>query len=261
MKKFQFYYSYILLLIFSSCSSNITEDYTTGNIAGSVSDQTTGEPVSTVNVSLNPSGSSTVTGSDGTFSFNDLQEGSYTITITKDGYKDNNRTVYLPTGETTPVHLLIERIPASITSDKNLLDFGETLSTLSFTIVNTGYTDLEYLVETGNCKWLSVEPENDVLKYGKTATIVVTITRELLPKGQNEANIVVRSTSGDGNVEIKVTAINNAGAIVNTLEPTDITNTTAVLNGEVIHTFYYLFFIWHLILISFLLVEAWKGKQ
>ncbi len=235
MKKFQFYYSYILLLIFSSCSSNITEDYTTGNIAGSVSDQTTGEPVSTVNVSLNPSGSSTVTGSDGTFSFNDLQEGSYTITITKDGYKDNNRTVYIPTGETTPVHLLIERIPASITSDKNLLDFGETLSTLSFTIVNTGYTDLKYLVETGNCKWLSVEPENDVLKYGKTATIVVTITRELLPKGQNEANIVVSSTSGDGNVEIKVTAINNAGAIVNTLEPTDITNTTAVLNGEVIN--------------------------
>lgn len=216
-----------------ACSSDISEEIKDGSIAGSVADANTGEPVPVVNVSINPGGNYTITGSDGSFYFSNLEPGEFVLTISKEGYKDNEKKIYVKKGEPTPAHILIERIPASITSDKNLLDFGESQTTLSFTIVNAGYTDLEYKVETGNCIWLSVEPTEGKLKYGKTATIVTTINRSKLPKGVNEANIVVHSSSGDGNVEVKVKAVNNAGASVNTLDITNVANTTATFNGEI----------------------------
>ncbi|MDE5739510.1 MAG: carboxypeptidase-like regulatory domain-containing protein, partial [Bacteroidaceae bacterium] len=163
MKAIKSFCLLIATVLFCACSSDISEELTVGSIAGSVSDKTTGEPVATVNVSINPGGYSTVTGSDGSFSFLNLAEGSYTLTISKEGYKQSNNTVSVHIGEPTSAHLLIERIPAVITADRELLDFGENLTTLSFTIVNTGYTDLAYKIETGRCEWLSADPETDIL--------------------------------------------------------------------------------------------------
>lgn len=222
-----------LMTLFCSCSQDITETSSVGSIAGSVADRTTGEPVTTVNVNISPGGGQTVTGSDGSFSFVNLEPGEYTLSIRKEGYTPNTVNATVKAGTSTAVHTTIDRIPASITADKTLLDFGESLTTLSFTIVNSGYTDLAYRVETGGCAWLSTDPEVDILGYGKTATIVATIDRSRLPAGDNEANIVVRSTSGNGNVEVKVIAVNNAGASVNTLNVTNVASTIVTLNGEI----------------------------
>lgn len=220
----------------TSCSSDLDEHGSTGSIAGSVSDMTTGEPVSTVNVTLAPGGKSTVTGSDGSFSFENLEPGTYTVEINKEGYTPANSKIIVRAGETTPAHLLIGRLTASLTADKSMLEFGDQVQTLSFTIVNRSYQDLEYVVEIGSCDWLSVKPENGKLKYGKTETIVVNLIREQLPMGLNEAMIVVRSLNGDGNAEVKVIAVNgNSTATVNTLETTNITSSKATLNGEVIN--------------------------
>ncbi|MCH5174732.1 MAG: carboxypeptidase regulatory-like domain-containing protein [Prevotellaceae bacterium] len=233
MKRFYLFCSILAAAIICSCSNDITEESKVGNIVGSVSDRTTGEPVATVNVSIVPGGSSTVTGSDGSFSFVNLESGEYTLSIRKEGYTPNTVNATVKAGTPTSVHMTIDRIPASITADKTLLDFGENLTTLSFTIVNSGYTDLAYRVETGGCEWLSTDPEVDILGFSKTATIVANIDRSKLPVGNNEATIVVRSTSGNGNVEVKVVAVNNAGASVNTLNVTNVANTSASLNGEI----------------------------
>lgn len=141
---------FILLMLVCSCSENV-EELLKGSINGSVSDGTTGEPVPVVNVSLSPGGKSTVTGSDGSFSFENLDTGEYSITLQKEGYESAREDITVKLGDPTMAHLLIERIPAALTADKTLLDFGENLVTLSFKIVNTGYSDLAYKVETGDC--------------------------------------------------------------------------------------------------------------
>lgn len=224
------------LWIASSCSSDLSEDGGRGSISGSVSDATTGEPVPTVNVLLVPGGKSTVTGSDGSFAFENLEPGTYSIEITKEGYTPNTSQVVVQAGKAVPAHLLIGRLTASLTADKSLLEFGDQVQTLSFTIVNRSYQDLEYAVETGSCDWLSVKPEYGKLKYGKTETIVVNLVRDQLPMGTNEAVIVVRSLNGDGNAEVKVIAVNgNKTATVNTLESTNISSSKATLNGEVVN--------------------------
>ncbi|MDE6792217.1 MAG: DUF2012 domain-containing protein [Muribaculaceae bacterium] len=188
----------------TSCSSDLSEETNVGSIAGSVSDATTGEPVATVNVKIKPGGQSTVTGTDGSFSFQDLETGEYTLEISKEGYKNNSSKVNVRPGTATPAHLLIERIPGIVTVDRDTLDFGDnqSLNTLSFNIVNSSYEDLAWEIEH-RCEWISeVKPDKGVLAYGKTEGIVVVIDREKLKDGENKAVIVVRSSNGSSEMNI-----------------------------------------------------------
>lgn len=230
---------YIMLvgLLFTACANDINEEIPVGRISGSVSDKTTGEPVATVSATLSPGGNSTVTGSDGSFEFIDLGPGEYTININKEGYNPNNKKVTVTAGQTTQTHLLIERIPAVITADRTELDFGDNYSvnTLSFNIVNNNYEKLSWEM-INNCGWITdVSPKSGTLAHGKTGTIIVKIDRELLADGNN-TTVLVLSTEGVGSTEITVKAYGQAKkrAVLNTLEPSNITASTAVLTGEIV---------------------------
>ncbi|MDE6702487.1 MAG: DUF2012 domain-containing protein [Muribaculaceae bacterium] len=208
---------------------------TEGSIAGSVSDRTTGEPVATVNVTLSPGGNSTVTGSDGSFDFRNLEPGSYTLTINKEGYKQNSTEVYVKAGDPTSAHLLIERIPGIVTADRETLDFGEnqSLNTLSFNIVNSSYEDLAWEIEE-RCEWITeIKPEKGTLAYGKTEGIVVVIDRDKLNAGENKAVIVIRSSQGSSQMNVTAVGTERILPKLNTLPVTDITYTEATFNGEI----------------------------
>ncbi len=223
------------VVVMPSCTSDMSEQ--TGSIAGSVSDATTGEPVSTVNVKLTPGGNSTVTGSDGSFSFKNLEPADYVLEISKEGYKANSAKVIVRTGEPTPVHILIERIPSIVTADRETLDFGDnqSLNTLSFNIVNSSYEDLEWWIEE-RCDWITeISPSKDVLKYGHTQGIVVVIDRELLKPGNNKAVIVINSTNGSSQMNVVAIGADKSLPKLNTLAVTDIKSSSAVLNGEIIN--------------------------
>lgn len=230
---------YILLagLLCTACADDIQEEVTVGRISGVVSDKNTGEPVATVSAVLSPGGNSTVTGSDGSFEFVNLAPGEYTVNISKEGYNENNKEVAVTAGQTTQAHLLIERIPAVITADRTELDFGKDygVNTLSFNIVNNNYEKLSWEM-VNNCGWITdVSPKSGTLDYGKTGTIIVKINRDLLADGNN-TTVLVLSTEGVGSTEITVKAYGQAKkkAVLNTLEVSSITATTAVLTGEII---------------------------
>lgn len=239
--KLGYYFSRILYIVIGlalcfSCTP-IVDNETTGTITGIVADRTTGEPVSIVNVSIKPGGNASITGSDGTFSFKNLKEGDYEIFAEKEGYKSNSCVVYVPIGEASSVHLLIERIPAIVTADRDILDFGEDIDNncLSFNIVNNYYEDLNWHVEQ-NCEWISsIEPETGTCKHGKTVSIVVNINRLYTKKGNNETKIVIISDNGNGSSEITLKAYNPlyATAKVETKAVTNIAKADATFNGEI----------------------------
>ncbi|MBD5250422.1 MAG: DUF1566 domain-containing protein [Barnesiella sp.] len=221
---------------FAACSSDLSEESEYGSIAGSVSDRTTGEPVATVNVKLQPNGTSTVTGSDGTFSFNFLDEGIYTIEISKEGYRANTTEINVRRGDPTRAHLLIERIPSIVTADRETLDFGDnqSLNTLSFNIVNSSYEDLEWEIEE-RCDWITeIKPEKGVLKYGKTEGIVVVIDRDKLNAGENKAVIVIRSSQGSSQMNVTAVGAERILPKLNTLPVADVKSSTATFNGEIV---------------------------
>ena len=207
-----------------------------GSIAGTVLDYTLGDPIPVVNVVLKEGNISTVTGYDGTFWFNNIPEGEYTIEISKNGYKPGERKVYVNAGETSEFQLLLERIPAIVTADRDTLDFGKNYNTMSFNIVNNSYEDLTWNIEE-NCEWITqVNPKSDILKFGKTATIVIVIDREKLNGGTNHANIVLRSNNGS--TEVKVIAEGEYKTLpsLETYEVTNIRAYSATLNGEIINS-------------------------
>ncbi len=223
-----------ITIILSACTKNEPVGFTTGSIAGSVSDKTTGEPVATVNVSLSPGGQSTVTGSDGTFNFPELEAGEYVFAIRKKGYLSHDGKFIVIPGMETPVHLLIERIPAKVSVDKDTLDFGSTKNLLSFQIVNSAYGELEWTI-VQSCSWVKeIQPFQGTLGYGKTETITVTIDRDSLKAGQNTNTLI--ATTSDGGTEITLLATGATTPLLKTLEATDVNPNagTAILNGEII---------------------------
>lgn len=231
---------FFLLAIVSltvGCAENITETLDTGGIAGMVADKTTGEPVPVVNVKLKESGASTVTGSDGTFSFKNLLDGTFNILITKEGYKDNTTSIKVSGGNITDCHLLIERIPAVLTIDRESLDFGDNYSntTLSFSIVNKNYVDLDWEI-VYNCRWIKeIDPIKSIAKlgFGKTQTVVVIIDRDALQPGKNETVIVVRTSDGASELSVKATGQEKRQASLNIAETTDIKASSAILHAVI----------------------------
>lgn len=235
MKKILF--GIVALLLAASCTQEVNNTAELGGISGVVADKTTGEPVPVVNVKLKETGASTVTGSDGSFTFKDLENGQYTVLLSKEGYKDNSSTVQVTNSKTLESHFLIERIPAVLTIDREVLDFGENYSntTLSFSMVNKNYVDLDWEIKY-NCRWIKeVDPMKSItnLGYGKTQTVVVIIDRDALLAGDNETVIVV--TTSDGASELKVKAYGQPKRVpaLNMDKTSGLTATTAVLNAEI----------------------------
>lgn len=223
----------IIATFFLGCKKNDKE--TTGGIYGTVADKTTGELVPTVSVSISPGDKPTVTGSDGTYSFVELEAGDYTISISKEGYKPASKSITVIAGKNINGHFLIERIPAIVTTDREVLDFGENVgvNTLSFSIVNSSYIDLIWYIEP-DCIWIKeVKPSSGTLNFGRTEVITVVIDREKLVGGNNETVVVVKSSNGRSELTVKAIGVEKTLAGVTTQDPTNISAVSAQLNGTI----------------------------
>ena len=212
-----------------------------GSIYGVVTDKATGEQIINAGVELQPVGLKTVTGSDGQFEFNEVAAGEYTLYVTKTGYVDQSSSIVVESGKQSKGDVQLEKAPAAlrIVDDKGKdideLDFGEKLADVSrqFNIFNDGYEKLEWELSF-SADWIkSVSKDSGELKEGGTQGVIVNIDRSLLESGENVTTIHV--TSNDGNKQLKVKATNDTVLpTLNTLETTNITSSTAVLNAEIL---------------------------
>jgi Carboxypeptidase regulatory-like domain/CARDB len=81
---------------------------TTGHINGIVKDASTGNPVAAANVTAD--GHYVLTGVDGSYDI-ELQPGTYTVTVSADGYEESSRTgIAVIAGESTPVNFSLTPI-------------------------------------------------------------------------------------------------------------------------------------------------------
>ena len=87
----------LFALMFAGCTE---DEYTLfGKVIGTVTDATTGEPISNVTMTLSPSGKSATTGSDGIFEFNDIEAVQYKMQARHANYKTDTKTVTVLAGE------------------------------------------------------------------------------------------------------------------------------------------------------------------
>lgn len=108
MKKFILLATICLPILFSSCAKTIVDTGVT--IYGTVYDAQTFEPIQGAMLTLQPSGRSCYTGSDGAFNFEEnLDPLQYTVTAQANGYRTDRKTVKLTPGESSEVTFALKK--------------------------------------------------------------------------------------------------------------------------------------------------------
>lgn len=197
MKKFIFLFWLILgALSLSSCTKE--EEITQGDIVGVVTDAINGtQPLSGVQVSILPNGASTNTGSDGKFSFPQLEAGEYKLQFIKEGYETNTKSVTVVPGQVAnaDIQLTAVKQDALIQISPSTLNFGTTQTELSVTIQNNGNTSTDWSLDLGSHTWLTASPAAGQIEAGKQQSIIFTVDRDKIV----EVQTVIIKLSAFGN--------------------------------------------------------------
>ena len=224
---------------FANFWQGCTKPEETGTIYGTVTDFDTGEPVKNANVKLRPSGETTMTGSDGTFMFQGLKKGDYSLSLSKAEYEDLNDdyVIRLEAGRNAcrdvqmKKKVALMRITDMNGEDITVLDFGEEGDDVSriFNIFNDSGVTLSWEITT-TANWIQspVNGANGTLQPGGTKGIVVVIDRSKLQQGDNTTTMHITSNNGNQQLTIKARRSD-----VSTLDATAVNSNSAVLNGKI----------------------------
>lgn len=226
-------------LVWYSCTKE--EEDLKGTIYGTVTDYSTGNPIGNASVKLRPSGETTLTGSDGTYEFKDLDAGKYTMLLSKAEYADldDDYVIELEAGKKVKRDVQMKKLIASLQitdmngHDITSLDFGmtESVTSKSFNIFNNGTMNINCQLSY-NCTWInSVSTANASLSPGQTLTVTVIIDRTKLSAGENRTYLHIVSNNGSN--ELLVTAIGYSTPTVTTSNVSSITATSASCGGNV----------------------------
>ena len=219
-----------------------TKPEQTGTIYGTVTDFLTGEPIKNASVKIKPSGEATLTGSDGTYQFQNLKPGSYSLNLSKAEYNDvdEDYVINLVAGGSVrrdvQMHKQIASLQITDMSGNPLpsLAFGvdESVTSKSFNIFNDGTLSVDVTLSY-NCTWISnVIPGTFRVEPGNTRTVTVVIDRTTLLEGENTTYLHIISDNGSN--ELKVTANGGSKPTVTTSNSSNVTTTTAQCGGNVI---------------------------
>lgn len=230
-----------LLLFLGSILTCCKPESQPGSIFGTVVDKSTTKPVSGAGVELLPNGLRSVTGSDGTFEFTQIDPGDYNLFVTKTGYQDmKSSTIVVRSGEQAHGDVQIEKLPASLQvldNDGNViteLDFGGDAGVVSktFKLYNRGDESFRVTIYK-DVDWIeSITPSTGTVPVNGNFPVIIKINREKLANGINTTSIIISSETVGG-VELIVKATKGSTPAVITSTITNITSTSAVCGGTV----------------------------
>ena len=162
-----------------------------GEISGIVTDALTNQPIQAATVNLIPSNVTINTGNDGKYLFKSLAPGNYQIQVSKQNYAEGNNSASVTSANTTDVDFALDAIP-EIHYSTTVLDFGFSLTSLSFAISKTGPGEVAY-ISTPNKEWITVNPRSGDVD-SETDSIKVTINRTGLTQKRIKEWIIIRTT-------------------------------------------------------------------
>lgn len=228
--------SMTLIVFNQSCKKPVEEQK--GAINGYVTDKATGDYVENATVLLKPVNKTATTKSDGYFEFLELELGDYSLSASKDGYRDyeDNQTISVKGSDAISRDIEMEKLVSSMKvvdddgDEISELNFGNLSDDISrtFYILNDGEIPVNYQIEITS-SWINIDATEGMLQPDSLERIVVTIDREKLSAGENLATVNV--VSGDNSIELIVKAYKSINII--TLEPSDITTNSAILKGSI----------------------------
>ena len=204
-----------LLLVCCAMFGCTPEEEKLGTIYGTVTDFSSGEPIGNVNVRLNPRGETTLTGMDGTFEFVDLPSGSYSLSLSKNGYVDldDDYVIEITNGNNVrrDVQLKQSRVVVTVNGiEVDTLDFGSDVSfnCIYFLVTNNTMTNID--VDLGSSSnWITiwVPGSNTIISPNNGKSFEIEIKRSLLQVGNNIGYVYVNAADFSKTLVIKATRV------------------------------------------------------
>lgn len=226
-------------LVWHGCKK---EEDLKGSIYGTVTDYATGEPVGNASVKLRPSGETTLTGSDGTYEFKDLDAGKYSLLLSKAEYADldDDYTIEVENGKNVKRDVQMRKKIASLKimdlqgKPLDTLDFGseESVTVKTFNIFNDGTEKLTCVAAYDENGWITSVSglENDI-PSGQTVPVTVRIDRVSLNDGENITLMNITSGNGSNVLVVKATFVGTA--VITTTQPTNVTANSVTVGGNI----------------------------
>lgn len=184
-----------------SCTKDIID--INGNIVGIVSDARTGEFLSGVSVTTSPLGKAYTTGIDGKYEFRNIESQEYSISVSKNGYNSDKKSVFVEVGKDANLDFQITPSSGKLFVSQNELDFGNEVTKLSLDISNKGNALLSWQISE-DATWLSCNPTSGTTQSGNITSLVVTVDRKGLNRGNYSQNLTITSDGGSAVINIKM---------------------------------------------------------
>lgn len=176
----------ILGLLFVGCGKEEDEIAKTGIVAGIVSDYSNANsPIVGATITVNPSGLSVTTGSDGRYEFPKLEPGNYTISVYADKYQRATKYITIYAGQTAICDFQLEKAGVAIDIAPQNLVFGRNVEQASFIITNNTNDQLYYSI-SNYPDYIQVFPLSGLLDAkGKQAVGLTLINRSSITTARN----------------------------------------------------------------------------
>ena len=185
MRKFILLFTFTFFWLLTwSCDDEMPSS---GSIYGMISDAESTSPIMGAQVILSPGNITAVTGSDGTYEFQNLDAGQYNLMVSASGYNVNNRQVTVVAGESIicDMQLKKEKAMSGIELSTRTLDFGTNYDELTLDIRNTGTSgNIDWYISNITENWLSVSPADGTIEMGKSSSIKVVVDRSYITSSE-----------------------------------------------------------------------------
>ncbi len=179
---------------------------TTGDISGTILDASSSQPISGATVTTDPITSSKTTDSEGAFTIEGVEPGTYTVQASKTSYHTNTTIVSVVAGETASADIQLTPQGPELAVSTTLLNFGTSSTNLTFNISNTGVGTLTWNI-ISNANWVTVNPASGSTET-ETDVVTVTVNRTGMSYGNHYETITVTSNTNSKTIDIVMTIQN-----------------------------------------------------
>ena len=187
MKIYILFLSLVCILgVFASCGKEEDTPAKTGTVVGIVSDfSNANTPIVGATITLNPTGLSVTTGSEGRFEFSKLEPGTYSISVSADKFHPAAKKVTVNAGQTSACDFQLEKASLAIAITPQNLVFGRNVEQASFTITNNTNAQLNYSI-SNYPDYIQVSPLSAIVDAkGKQAVGLTLINRSGITTARN----------------------------------------------------------------------------
>lgn len=175
-----------------------------GNIAGKITDESTGEAIDGVTVEISGINQTQKTGSNGSYSFEKIPADDYTVYVSKSGYVSDSKTITVVASKTAQGDFSLNKdLPVAI---PNSLTLTNDSYSASIELKNTRSGEMNYTIETSKA-WLLVSPVSGTIASMNSRIIKVTVDMDKVSYGEYNEKLIINVGEASLSIPIQFTYV------------------------------------------------------